>query len=178
MGWKEFLKGWSVTENWGKVVFGIWFGFKLPVIHCLLFGFFFNNILLVRFLPVSLPPPPPPLTRLPLSSPYRRMIVNSCVCVCFPKSFLPQRVRGNPSGVQFQAGRWENEGFADPDPYRFVAGGIVPEFDQASGSGFRIRIRIQEGKYRYLWPTKVEKIIIFHVLKCWMFSFESWMFCT
>jgi hypothetical protein len=39
-----------------------------------------------------------------------------------------------------------------------------------SGSVFGIRIRIQEGKND---PQKVEKIKKFHVLKCWMFSFES-----
>jgi hypothetical protein len=36
--------------------------------------------------------------------------------------------------------------------------------------GFRIRIRIQEGKYD---PQKEKKLKKFHVLKCWMFSFES-----
>jgi hypothetical protein len=39
-----------------------------------------------------------------------------------------------------------------------------------SGSGFEIRIRIQEGKNDL---QKKEKIKKFHVLKCWMFSFEG-----
>jgi hypothetical protein len=37
-------------------------------------------------------------------------------------------------------------------------------------SGQWIRIRIQEGKND---PQKLKKIKKFHVLKCWMFSFES-----
>jgi hypothetical protein len=41
-----------------------------------------------------------------------------------------------------------------------------------SGSAFklRIRIRIQEGKND---PQKYKKVQNFHVLKCWMFSFEG-----
>ncbi len=34
-----------------------------------------------------------------------------------------------------------------------------------------IRIRIQEGKKK--WPTKKKKVKKFHVLNCWMFSFEG-----
>ncbi len=41
---------------------------------------------------------------------------------------------------------------------------------------FRIRIRIQEGKKL---TNKKDFFIIFHVLKCWMFSFEAGgFFCT
>jgi hypothetical protein len=39
-----------------------------------------------------------------------------------------------------------------------------------SGSGIRIRIRIQEGKND---PQKYKKFVKVHVLKCWMASFES-----
>jgi hypothetical protein len=42
--------------------------------------------------------------------------------------------------------------------------------DHISGSGFRIRIRIQEG---INVPPKIEKIMKFHVDKCWMFAFEG-----
>jgi hypothetical protein len=50
--------------------------------------------------------------------------------------------------------------------------GFGSGFNQVSGSGsvFGIRIRIQEGKND---PQKKKKIKKFHVLKCWMFSFES-----
>ncbi len=41
-----------------------------------------------------------------------------------------------------------------------------------SGLWIRIRIRIEEGKNDP--QKKKKKIKIFHVLKCWMFSFESW----
>ncbi len=44
-------------------------------------------------------------------------------------------------------------------------------FYQVSGSGFRIRIRIQEGKN---YPQKKKIVKKVHVLKCWMFSFEGW----
>jgi hypothetical protein len=39
-----------------------------------------------------------------------------------------------------------------------------------SGSVFGIWIRIQEGKND---PQNEEKLKKYHVLKCWMFSFES-----
>jgi hypothetical protein len=46
--------------------------------------------------------------------------------------------------------------------------------NQVSGSGsvfgIRIRIRIQDGKND---PPKKKTVKKFHVLKCWMFSFES-----
>jgi hypothetical protein len=51
----------------------------------------------------------------------------------------------------------------DPDPYS----------ESGSVSGIRIRIRNPDpdpGGQKL--PTKVEKIKIFHVLKCWMFSLE------
>ena len=47
---------------------------------------------------------------------------------------------------------------------------IGSEFNQVSGSGFGIRIRTQEGKND---PQKQKKIKKFHVLKCWMVSFEG-----
>ncbi len=59
---------------------------------------------------------------------------------------------------------------ADPDPYWILDDGSGS--GSGSGSVFGIRIRIQEGK-NDPQMTKVEKIGKFHVLNCWMFSFES-----
>ncbi len=50
---------------------------------------------------------------------------------------------------------------ADPDWIRIQ--------NEVSGSGFGIRIQIQEGKKD---PQKLKKLK-FHGLKCWMFSFEA-----
>jgi hypothetical protein len=51
-----------------------------------------------------------------------------------------------------------------------IVSGLNQVSGSVSGSEFGIRIRIQEGKND---PTKIETIEKFHVLRCWMFSFEG-----
>ncbi len=67
--------------------------------------------------------------------------------------------------------------------------GLLNTSQQCCGSGSGIRIRIQSGQWTrnririrnpdpdpggQKWPTKIGKVKKFNVLKCWMFSFESW----
>ncbi len=56
------------------------------------------------------------------------------------------------------------QGFGSGSALNWVAGSV-------SGSAFKLRIRIQEGKND---PQKLKKVQNFHVFKYWMFSFEGW----
>ncbi len=76
----------------------------------------------------------------------------------------------------------------DPDPQLWVRGVIpiaAPSIFVSVSHPYWIRIQSRQwirirnpdpdpGGHK--WPTKVEKLKKFHVLKCWMFSFEGWRY--